>query len=305
MLKDKGDYTRGDIMRILVFGAIGYVGAHVYQQWAADPQAAVVGTCSKVRRARGLVAVDLEPDQEVRDLLRAVKPDVVIWCAKAHEDHEEEMQGAGLAAVVQEVGQTARLIFLSSDGVLPGKSGHYDERTEPQYRVGSMALDRYINAKIDAERRIQTRASDFCIVRSGPVFGRNVHGQWDDRTGRVLDTLARGERMRQPKNLIRTYADVSDLAASVTELSRLSLQGILHVGATVPASHYDYAITLAERWNYSATLIEGFVIDPEDAKQRQVRLNTSMDTKRASNALKRGFRNISEALACGPSYTTG
>ena len=153
MLKDKGDYTRGDIMRILVFGAIGYVGAHVYQQWAADPQAAVVGTCSKVRRVRGL--------------LKDVKPDVVIWCAKAREDHEEEeMHRAGLAAVVQEVGPTARLIFLSSDRVLPGKCGHYDERTEPQYSVGSMALDRYINAKIDAERRIQTSVSDFCIVRS-------------------------------------------------------------------------------------------------------------------------------------------
>ena len=73
----------------------------------------------------------------------------------------------------------------------------------------------------------------------------------------------------------------------------------------MPASHYDDATTLAERWNYSATLIEGFVIGPEDAKQRQVRLNTSMDTKRASNALKRSFRNISEGLACGRSDITG
>ena len=51
MLKDKGDYTRGDIMRILVFGAIGYVGAHVYQQWAADPQAA-----GRARLSREIVA---------------------------------------------------------------------------------------------------------------------------------------------------------------------------------------------------------------------------------------------------------
>ena len=97
-----------------------------------------------------------------------------------------------------------------------------------------------------------------------------MHGQGDDRTGRVLDTLARGERMRQPKNLIRIYANVSDLAASVIERPRLSLQGIFHVGAAVPASHYDYATTLAERWNHSATLIEGFVIDSEPSSAKSL-----------------------------------
>ena len=294
------------IVRVIVFGANGFLGAYVYRKLTQPnhPAVHVIGTCGAGSEVRELIPQDLTSDAPVRHLLRDVQPDVVIWCVKAREGQDEiRLTQGGLSAVVDAVGHSSRIIFVSTDAVLPGTAGHYGEATVPVESVGMTGLDHYINAKIEAERLIGENSSDFCIVRPGPIFGTGVDGRWDARTHRLLEALGRGERIEQPLNLIRTYAHVQDLAESLSELARLPVNGVLHVGAPTPASHFDFAMAVAHRASFSTRLVRDFEISPEEATGRQVRLDTSMDTSRAAQCLRTRFRSVPEALAEEPDET--
>jgi len=286
-------------MRVLVFGASGFLGAHVYKRLVTQrpPDIDVIGTCSKHSRSEELIPVDLESANVVRSLVREVEPDAVIWCVKARDDADEtNLNRTGLVSIVEEFALGSRIIFVSSDAVLPGTEGHYGELATPVRSLGTYWLDRYINAKIEAEMLIRESCSDYCIVRTGPIFGKRVSGEWDSRTDSVLSTLERGERLERPVNLVRTYSHVGDLADSLCELLPSNVHGLIHVGAKTPMTHFDFAMAVAQGSGYPTDPVQGFEISPADAKRRHVRLDTSMDTSWAVECLRTRFRHIHEAL---------
>lgn len=287
-------------MRIMVFGASGFLGAHVYQRLItrSTDGTNVIGTCRMQAHATGLIPIDLESDVIVRSLVQEVEPHAMIWCVKARQNADEAKLLGGLTSLLEEAGSVTRIIFVSSDAVLPGRMGRYSEEVTPALSVGtSSSLARYINAKIEAEMRISESCSDFCIVRTGPIFGQNVGGEWDTRTDGILSALERGEVLRRPVNLVRTYSQVEDLADGLCELVFSNVQGVLHVGAKTSVSHYDFALAIAQRFGYATDRITAFEIPPEDAARRHLRLDTTLDTCRATQCLTTGFRDVYEALA--------
>lgn len=286
------------MVRVLVMGASGFLGGQVYKRLQrAEDSVRVSGTCSGASPAEGLIPVELTSDRQVRFLLRDMKPDVVIWCVKARQGQDEiPLVRGGLSVLVDEAGLSSRIIFVSTDAALPGIAGRYGESTPLAASAGQAALDHYINAKIEAERMIVARSSDFCIVRSGPIFGRGLDGRWDRRTQEILDALGCGERVERSLNLIRTFVHVQDLAESLCELSRARVNGVLHVGSPCPASYWDFAIAVAHRAGFPTHAVRGTKISPGDAARRQIRLDTSMDTSRAAACLRTRFRNVPEAL---------
>lgn len=289
------------MVRVMVFGASGFLGGHVYRNLVNQGNVDVVGTCGPESQTAGLVPLDLTLGDPVRRLLRDVVPDVIIWCVMARRgDHEIRLSEGGLSTVVHQVGQSTRILFVSTDAVLPGHRGPYGEATPGAESPGTTALDQYINAKIDAERRLGEGAANYCIVRPGPIYGTRVDGRWDGRTRRVLGALGRGESIEQPVNLIRTYSHVEDLAAGLAELTRLPIEGVLHVGSPIPASHWDFATAVAQRAGFSPHLVRGFEISPGEVRERQIRLDTSLDTSRASRCLTTRLRSLDEALAEAP-----
>lgn len=286
-------------MRVMVFGASGFLGEHVYQRLHSQSAngVQVVGTCSKYSQSDGLMPIDLESAPLVKSLVREVHPDAVIWSVKAREGVDEStLHEGGLSSIVNEVGGSSRLIFVSSDAVLPGTEGHYSEETTPARSAGTSWLDRYINAKIEAEVLIRQGCSNFCIVRTGPIFGRRINGDWDARTHGILSALERGERIERPWNLVRTYCYVEDLADSLCELLFSNVQGVLHVGARTPASHFEFATAVAQWFGYPTSQVNGFEISSDEAKRQHVRLDTSMDTSRALECLTTRFRDLRQAL---------
>ena len=284
-------------MRVLVMGGSGFLGAHVWERLRRTQGVEAVGTYG--RRVSSLLRpVDLTSSASVRRLVDGIRPDVLVWCARHTRAglDERALHEVGLRAALSAAGPDVRLVFVSSDGVLPGARGPCTESAEPAPMINMTPLAQYTNAKIAAEKRIARECGNHCIARVGPIFGRTVQGDLDDRCRTLLENLKRGEICRCPANLWRTRAHVEDLAEALCELAAGNLRGVIHLGPERSESHFTFALAAARAFGYSERLIEPFDIDPDDARRREVRLDTTMDTSLARSTLRVRFRTVSEAL---------
>jgi len=290
-------------VNILVIGASGYLGAHVYRR-LLEEGAHVYGTCGRHHRP-GLLTIDLlDPQATARYLISLrPEPDVVIWCAKRNRENDDEqaLNETGLCSLVRSVPGTARLIFVSTDGVLPGTGGPHGEEVMPSPFSSDSSVARYTNGKLWAEQWLQSDsplAHTTTIVRTGMIYGRAVSGEWDARTAAVLNDFACGQAFSKADNLLRTFVYVEELASALCELAAIDcIPGILHAGPEHGESHYTFARAIARAWSLPMHLLSPHQIPPEDVKEREVRLDTRLNTSLLRSKLATRFHSVDEVFA--------
>ena len=287
---------------VLVVGASGFLGAHVRRRFLAAG-VHVRGTCGR-HAGPGLDAVDLLDAQATTRYVRSLQPqpDVVVWCAKGHreDDDEQSLNATGLCALVRAVPAATRLIFLSTDGVLPGTGGPHAEGVTPLPFSGGSSIARYTNGKLWAERwlgRASPLAGTTTIVRTGVIYGQDVSGHWDARTAAVLQDFAAGAPFSRAANLLRTFVHVEDLASALCELAALEMPGILHAGPERGESHYTFALAIARAFGLPAQLLRPHSIPPEDVAEREVRLDTRLRTSAIRAQIATRFHSVDEVFA--------
>lgn len=285
-------------MRTLVLGASGFVGGHCYRLLSARGDD-VVGTVGPSTPATGdLRALDIATPDGLRRLLWAIKPHAVIWCIKRNAvGADERTQNEMGLSVLREFDADQRLVFVSTDGVLPGVRGPYDEATTPQQILLDHPLAAYTNAKLWAEQYVTAHFPRACTVRVGPIYGRSVLGHWDDRVGQIRAELATGRPLSRAANIRRTFIEVQDLAQALVELSGNDVCGLLHLGPATSESHLSFARKVAMVWGLPDNLIEAFSLSEDEVRRRKVRLDTTMSTAKAQQVLQTRFRSVSQGLA--------
>lgn len=297
--------------RILVAGAGGYLGAHLMARLARSGTVDVVGTCRPGATDRGLVPVDLTDPGPTLRAMRALAPDAVVWCAKAGarpseaaRARDEEGLLAGLDAVLEGLGATARLVYVSSDGVLPGVGAPHDESAVPVPMASSLPLAAYTNAKLEGEERVRGSGDRHLVVRVGPLYGRGLTGAWDGRTTALRDAWRSDAVVERATNVVRTFLHVEDAAAALAELCRTDRAGTLHLGPKLPASHFAFALATARRLGVPSARVRPVTVTGADAERRGVRLDTSLDTGRARTTLATSFRPVGDVGDPAPAPAT-
>jgi dTDP-4-dehydrorhamnose reductase len=159
-------------MKLLLIGATGQVGSELAGRLPA------LGELVAPDRQQ----CDLLRPERFADLIRRVKPDVIVNAAaytavnEAEDEHERAMKvnGAAVAVLAQEAKQAgALLVHYSSDYVFDGsKDAPYTEDDPPQ------PFNVYGYSKLAGENAIWQASGAFLILRTGWVYsatrGRNV-----------------------------------------------------------------------------------------------------------------------------------
>ena len=285
-------------MRILVIGASGFLGAQVYQRLQSLNGLSVMGTCGRNRVFPKLCPVDLESYASVRTLMIATKPEAVLWCAKGNRPQASEarLHHGGLRAVIESGPPAMRLVFVSTDAVLPGRQGPYDEHAVADPGAANSAGSPYAAAKFEAEQWVTAVWDNTCVVRISPVYGPSVEGAWDLRVSGLLTQFRQGHPVQRATNLRRTFVHVHDLARSVSELILHDYRGILHLGPAESASYFDFAKAVAEAGGWSPHLAEPYVMPREALAARGIKADTSLDTRIAREDLSMEFRPLGQAM---------
>lgn len=223
-----------------------------------------------------------------------VRPDVVLWCAK--QRFGDKPAWSGLRQLLDCADPSMRLIFVSSDGVLPGTTGDYDEQAAPLTMHVASPLAKYTNAKITAERMICSSFHNHCIVRTGPIYGRTVSGAWGARVSKLLVAFRQGEPVDRATNIRRTFSWVDDAAKSLIELAGIDYRGVIHFGPPESNSYFEFAKAVCRVFGFPEPLVRPSVVSDEEVRAGAIRKDTSLNTSLVQRILPHSFRPLSAGL---------
>jgi dTDP-4-dehydrorhamnose reductase len=227
---------------MLVTGGSGYLGRWVVR--LARSQWEVVATYLRHPLADPHVTarqLDVRRAEAVRDLVAAVRPQVIVHTAAAHAGAEgmlRAVNGAGtrhVAAAAARAG--ARLIYLSTDVLFDGRRGGYREADAPH------PLTAYGRSKAQAEAAVWASGAESLVVRTSLIYGWRP--SWDRQTRWVVGDLQAGKRVELFVDEMRCPIWVESLAAALIELAGLDVRGTLHVAGAEALSRYDFGVRLA------------------------------------------------------------
>ncbi|MDW0118369.1 sugar nucleotide-binding protein [Sporosarcina thermotolerans] len=278
-------------MKVLVLGASGFLGGHVYHNLLKDNRFKEILGTSKSSEIESLYNIDINDEKKFGEIYRNYNPDFVIWTVMGTVN-EETLIHTGLKQLLNMMDQHTKLIYVSTDGIFSSGEGCFDECAAPSYLDTQNPLSSYTNAKLDGEKMIQKEHQNYIVVRTGPLYGQDSKGNWDSRVLALQSALLANKPYKRADNLFKTFVYVEDLANAIIELLSIDYTGFLHVGPKTKESYYTFSLRMAEKLKLDNTLLEPDRIPIKEAKKRGVSLDTSLNTVKCSTLLKTKFREV-------------
>ena len=221
------------MMRVLLFGASGFIGAHVRRELAT--------TAEVVCPSRAECDLVTATPEALRALLDRAGPDAVVSCAGAVSGAAEDLVRANTTATaklvdaVADAAPGARLVRLGSAaeyGPVPfGTAATEDLPPAPvsAYGVSQAAATRLMELAAAAGR------VDAVVLRVFNPVGPGMPGTaLLGRVAALLARLAPGDDLRTgPLGAYRDFVDVRDVAAAVRRAVTITAPGacVLNVGS--------------------------------------------------------------------------
>lgn len=223
-------------MDLLVIGGSGLLGQEVVVQ--ARRNGLRVGATYFASGSADGEKLDITDRAAVAELLHRTRPAAVINAAYRQADWRITADGAmHVAAAAAMTG--ARLVHVSSDAVFSGRSGTYDESSDPC--PGTV----YGAAKAAAETAVKGLVPEAVIARTSLIVGDRPAGR--DVVAQV-HALARGETDGVLfTDDIRCPVHVGDLAAALLELASGPGEGVRHIAGGDALSRYALGLLIARR----------------------------------------------------------
>lgn len=275
--------------RVLLLGASGYLGSQIYQELLQDDSLERMGTCFSAQAVHQLLRVDVTDTPSFSAILQEFSPHVVIWALMSATD-ERELIEKGLQTVLSQLSEKSKLIFASTDGVFGKGTGAYLEEAQPEPLDEKNPLATYANAKIQGEALIREQHPNHVIARVGPIFGRNAAGQWDKRVASLCSDLQAGREVSRSGNLYKTFVHVEDVGTAIDELLHSNFIGTIHLGPLSKESYYSFCKKMALAAGMNAEVVKETVLSEEEAREKGIPLDTSLNTTKAHELLRTRFR---------------
>ncbi|MEZ4768441.1 MAG: sugar nucleotide-binding protein [Caldilineales bacterium] len=275
----------------MITGAAGFIGQQVARNAASAGFGPVWATLHRSRPPAvdgvSCYQLDVANESAVNNLLRQLRPDVVIHAAYRKDGPGAEVitvAGSGnVARAAAEIG--ARLVHISSDMVLDGENAPYDESAHPA------PVHEYGRAKAAAEALVAASAPAAAIVRTSLVCRIDPP---DPATKWVTDSLRTGQPITLFTDEIRCPIWLDDLCAALLELAAGDFSGVINVSGPQALNRYEIGLRLAEHLGLDARSLT-----PGLSSQSRVRRprNLTLDTSLARRLLRTTLRSFDEGLA--------
>jgi|GEM_PF-3066092 len=264
-------------MKVCVFGASGYVGSSIYEAFKNNDKAQAIGVDLDEVSQENFIQLDVNDPESFSQFYKEVQPDIVVWAMMAGAD-EHRLSDEGLLHLISHMEPCTKLIYLSSDYVFAKGKGPYAEDDMLQLMADDHGMSGYANAKIKAERFIERELTNFCILRTGPIYGKNASGKLDLHMQRLEEAAESGDSVSARDDLIRTFVHIDDFCKIVVEMAMGNRTGIYHVGPGKHQSFYEFMKEQANLAGYDETVVR--------KEERKVEMNLPKNTALLTDRLR-------------------
>ena len=230
--------------KFLIFGASGFVGAHLWEK-AKQKNISAIGTTWAEEPGNFLnfnLAVDnlyrilpknflSSSDRGIAIILAGIAS--VDGCSK-NKDLSYQVNVNGTIKLIADL-QTAgvKIVYISSGAVFDGKSGNYDEASPVN------PIIEYGRQKVQVEDYLQKTGSDFLIVRLSKVVSDNPGKK------QIFSDFYRAIMAQEQINCFadETFSptDANDVAQGIFLLIEKQLKGVYHLAGPEVLTREDLA----------------------------------------------------------------
>jgi dTDP-4-dehydrorhamnose reductase len=221
---------------------------------------------------------DLEPPFGFR---MGVDQGLVADLARVAGNHKEllgrKTSYGKVAAAAAKLG--ARFVFISTDLVFDGKTGHYKEtdRPAPLLAYGAIKLDAELHVRSEHPSAVVLRASLF-VGESGVMM----------RPSYECEALVRGQPVTLFRDEWRSPTHVDDVARAAWDLAALDVGGTFHVAGPDRLTRLELGKVLCALFHLDARLLREGARPPDRPK------DTSLDGRHTASLLGWTPRSIVE-----------
>ncbi len=272
-------------MRLLVTGASGLLGWRVIN--VALKRGHEVFTIYNKHPIKAGIAVklDITDSEGVKDIIRKLKPDVIIHTAAYTDvdgcESNKDLAWRVNAEATKHIAEAstnvnAHLIYVSTDYVFDGERGLYREDDKPN------PINYYGYTKLMGEEFVKQYAKSWCIARTSVIYGWG--GSKLNFATWLIENLKQG---RQVKILTDQYVSPTlntNLAQMLVEIAERRLCGILHTAGASRVSRYEFARKLAQTFNLNPDLITPAKMNELQWRARRPR-DSSLDVSKSFKVL--------------------
>ena len=188
--------------------------------------------------------LDVTAPAKVADVVSRERPGAVIYTSFRKGDRAITVDGARHAArAAAKAG--ARFVFISTDMVLGGETGNYDERAPAVPKLA------YGEHKLEAEGNVWIEHEEGVILRPALMVGETSRHQ---RPAYECELLSRGMQCPLFVDEWRTPVHVDDVARAAWDLASLDVRGVYHLGGPVRMSRFELGRALCDMFGFDPAL---------------------------------------------------
>lgn len=213
--------------------------------------------------------LDITSPLALRALLERERPEAVIFCAYDRTNRAVTVDApARAAAVAAALG--ARFVFISTDLVFDGKTGHYTEadRPAPLLAYGAMKAEAELHVRSEHASAVILRASLF-VGESGVMM----------RPAYECEALVRGQPVTLYRDEWRSPTHVDDVARAAWDLAALEVGGTFHVAGPDRLTRLELGKVLCALFRLDARLLREGARPPDRPR------DTSLDGRHTAALL--------------------
>ena len=283
-------------MKILVTGGSGLLGSAVslYFKDYFD----VIATYQKHKVAiEGCrsIYLDITDAKATINLINKIKPNFIIHTAALVGinicDKEPELaykvNVEGTKNIVDASKKTnLKIIYISTDYVFDGKKGMYNESNKVN------PINYYGKTKLEGEKLIDIKNN--IIIRTS-IYGLNIVKVKNNFSSWIIDELSNNKQISVFTDQFNSMMLVNNCAEALKEIVDKDFTGILNIASSERTSKYDFAIKLAEIFDFDKELIKPIKNNEVEGYEKRPS-DVSLDVSKAKKKLNSKLLDIKDSL---------
>lgn len=284
-------------LKLLVTGASGLLGHKVTQLASEKRHESYSIYKEHIATIGNPVKLDLTNHEKMLKIISELKPDAIIHTA-AYTDVDGCEINRGLAWKVNaeatkniamaSANTDYHLIYVSTDYIFDGEKGLY---TEEDY---SNPISHYGYTKLKGEQFVKEQAEKWCIARTSVIYGWGPEHKENFATW-LINKLKQGEEVKVLSDQYVSPTLNTNLAEMLIETAERKITGILHTAGATRVSRYEFALTLAEKFDLNRDLIKPAEMDAMSWKAKRPR-NSSLNVSKALALLNQKPLKLDQSL---------